>query len=400
MITRLASSDVQRFIREQEHADEQQLVLANKTILGLPASAIAVQLAGRRKAKEKLPVFYHTAGIIYPPSTNLEQSSSEATARYKTEIIRQIIGENRRACADLTGGFGVDAFFFSQLFTEVHCIEPRAELQEIVRHNHEVLGARNLFYYVTTAEIFLERSAEKFDLVYVDPSRRTRNNKKVFRFTECEPDVTKLAPSVFERSNLLLIKASPLIDLQQGLHELVNVQEVYVVSVDNECKEILFLCRTGFVGEPMIHAVNVSGNQQQLFSFTRIQEQQTNPVYTEPQLYMYEPNSSVMKSGAFKWVGSVFGLGKLHPNTHLYTGSELKKNFPGRIFKIIATVKPEAKVVRSFFNEGQANVITRNYPLTAEALRKKTKLIEGGKQYLIAFTSQKSKQVVVAERIQ
>jgi hypothetical protein len=400
VISTLSSPEIQQYIREHEHADERQLVLTHKTILGVPASLIAGQLAGRRKAKIKLPAFYRTYGIIFPPSIHIEQSSSETTALYKTEVVQKTIGERPGACADLTGGFGADTFFFSRIFKEVHYLEPQLSLMEIARHNHHVLGSENIVYYNTVAEIFIERPAEKFDLIYIDPSRRSKTNKKVFRFVDCEPDVTKLMQRMFEKSDYLLIKASPLIDIQQGLKELPNAKEVHVVSVDNECREVLFLVVRNFEGKPVIHSINLSGEQRQQFSFTRSQEQEAEVAYSEPLTYLYEPNVSVLKSGAFKLIGATFGLNKIHPNTHLYTAHQLVQGFPGRIFRIIAFVKPEKEKLKTFVTDGRAHVLTRNFPMTTEALKKKTGLTDGGNHYLIGFTSRKKKLVALATRVQ
>ncbi|MBX2964947.1 MAG: hypothetical protein KF845_02290 [Cyclobacteriaceae bacterium] len=399
MISTLSSEAIQQYILDHEGDDEQKLALGKKDISGVPPAVIAGQIKGKRKAKEKLPRWYNTPGIVYPPSINLEQCSSQATAQFKAELIQKTLIKNLSACADLTGGFGVDSFFFSTVCREVHYIEPHHELLTLTKHNHERLGAGNIFHYNTTAEIFLQRSAEKFDFIYIDPSRRNKANKKVFKFSECEPDVTKLTAQLFEKTNYLLVKASPLIDIQQGLLGLPRVRAVYVVSVDSECKEVLFLCEASFNDEPVIHAVNIVSNSVQQFSFKRADEKNTEATFSEPLTYLYEPNASLLKAGAFKIICETFCVDKLHTNTHLYTSHELKPDFPGRVFKIISTIKPNPKEATQFFPDRKANVITRNYPLMAEALKKKMKLNDGGERYLLAFSSLKGKEVVVADGV-
>lgn len=400
MINIIASKEVQLYIREHEHTDEKALVLKHSTLFGLPTSALAEQIQGRKRAKEKIPLLYSANGIIYPPSLNLEQCSSEETGRYKTEILKKIFRHDQRIrCADLTGGFGVDSFFFSQIFKLTEYIEPDEKLLKIVQHNHQQLGCTNILYHNTRAEHFLEESKEPFDLIFLDPSRRTTGNKKVFKFSDGQPDVKSLLPLLFSKTNYLLLKASPLIDIQAGILDLAHVKTVYIVSVNNECKEVLFLCVRETHNEPLIHSINIQHKMTHVFSFTRIQENQADVSFSEPLTYLYEPNASILKSGAFKLMSTTFGLDKLHPNTHLYTSHEVREDFPGRIFKILSGVKPDTKSVRPFFTAGKANVITRNFPMTADALKRKVRLKDGGDKYLIACSSKKSKHIMVADRI-
>lgn len=400
MIDRIASKDVQAFLRDHEHSDEKALVLQNKTVLGLPASVIANQLKARKKAKDKLPSYFSTEGIVYPPSINLEQSSSEATAQLKTMIISNAINSHPKTCADLTGGLGIDSFYFNSLCRQVHYIEPNLELLTIAKHNHERLGATAISYHSTTAEDFLKTSECNVDFIYIDPSRRSSASKKVFRLSDCVPDVTKLQESIFRLTPVMLIKTSPLLDIQQGLSELSDVTDVYVLSVSNECKEVLFLCQANSKKLPEIHALNLTGKRQATFSFTRDEEQSTESQFSEPLTFIYEPNASILKAGAFTLVGQQYGLFKLHPNTHLYTSTELISDFPGRIFSVVAIGKADRKSITPFFAEGFGNVITRNYPMSAEDLKKKVGLKDGGDQYLIACSTVRGRQTIVAARLQ
>jgi hypothetical protein len=400
VIDRIASKEVQAFLRDHEHADEKALVLQNKTVLGLPASVIANQLKARKKAKDKLPSYFSTEGIVYPPSINLEQSSSEATAQVKTLIISNAINRHPETCADLTGGLGVDSFYFNSLCRKVHYIEPNLELLTIAKHNHERLGATAISYHSTTAEDFLKTSDCNIDFIYIDPSRRSSSSKKVYRLSNCVPDVTKLQESIFRLTSVLLIKTSPLLDIQQGLSELTGVTDVYVLSISNECKEVLFLCRANSKKLPEIHALNLTGKRQATFSFTRYEEQTTASQFSEPLTFIYEPNASILKAGAFALVGQRYGLYKLHPNTHIYTSTELIPDFPGRIFSVVAMIKANKKSIGPFFADRYGNVITRNYPVNADDLKKKMGLKDGGDQYLIACTTAQGRQTIVASRLQ
>lgn len=396
MIDLLQQPDVRDFIEAHENDDERTLLLKHKTLFNLPASIIANQIVGKRKAKTKLPLYYNTPGIVFPPGLNLEQSSSEETALFKASLLSEIVSE-KNSIVDLTGGFGVDSFFFSQIFKSVLYCEPNATLLEFARHNHKTLGAQHIQQLNTTAELFL-KSALHHDCVFIDPSRRTTSNQKVFRLADCEPDIVKLLPEIFNNTNLVLIKTSPLLDIQLGINELSGVKTVWIVSVDNDCKELLFLCEKDFTEEPTITAINLS-HAPEAFRFRFSEEKSTAVRFSEPLTYLYEPNASILKAGAFKKVAEVFALSKLHPNTHLYTSNARIESFPGRVFKINHNVKPDAKVLADLLPERKANVLTRNYPLSPEELKKKLKLNDGGTRYVIGLSSLKSKSLIVAERI-
>jgi hypothetical protein len=397
MIELLLQPEVQQFILDHEQDDEKKLILKHRTIHHVPSSIIAEQISGRKKAKTKLPLYYKSAGIVYPPGLNLEQSSSEETAVFKTRALNSNAGKDK-ILADLTGGFGIDSYFFSNVFKKVHYIEPNASLLSFARHNHQILQAKNIEYSNAIAEDFIKSYPNKLDCVFVDPSRRNKSNQKVFKLSDCEPDIPALLSDIFQKTDYLLIKTSPLLDIQQGIKELKHVEKVWIVSVDNECKELLFLCRKGFDAEPKIIATNLHTDQLP-FEFSLSEEKETVTKFSEPLTYLYEPNASILKAGAFKFVGEKFSLFKLHVSTHLYTSRELIQNFPGRTFKMIRPVKPDPKTLKEIFVEGKANVITRNYPLSPEELKKKTKLKDGGELYLIGFSGQKEKYLVAATRI-
>ena len=397
MIEKLLRKEVQDFLVEHEQEDEKKLILKHRTLFGLSTGIIADQLSGRRKAKVKLPLYYNTRGIVYPPGLNLEQSSSEKTAQFKADLLDKVLIK-KNTLVDLTGGFGVDAYFLSKILNTIHFVEPNASLLSFAQHNHQTLGAVNLQYHNGTAEDFLNSLNEKIDCAFIDPSRRSKTKQKVFKLSDCEPDVPNLLSTIFQKSDCILIKTSPLLDIQHGIKELRHIEKVWVVSVDNECKELLFLCRNGFEKEPNIIAVNLQASHHD-FEFNFTEEKSIVSKFSEPLTYLYEPNASILKAGAFKLIGEKFSLFKLHASTHLYTSKELNQDFPGRIFRIIRPVKPSAKNLKEIFPEGKANVITRNYPLTAEELKKKTTLKDGGALYFLGFSGQREKYLVAAERI-
>ncbi|HEY0651619.1 MAG TPA: class I SAM-dependent methyltransferase [Chryseosolibacter sp.] len=395
ILDKITSAAFQQFIRANENADVNTLVLKQQSVLDVPAAIVAEQISGRKKAKEKFPTFYNST-TIYPRSLNLEQSSSEQTATFKAKIFLQTLPVCK-SLIDLTGGFGVDSFFLSKVFKAVHYLEPDGELFEIVSRNHNYLGARNITHHNIRAEVFLaeEQEASAF---FIDPSRRLEE-KKVFRFSDCQPNVVSLKNNIFAAADYLMVKAAPLLDLKLGIEELGNVTKVFVVSVDNEVKELLLLCKNHFSGEASIEAVNLLRSSSEVFSFNFSEEEMTKSDFSDPASYLYEPNASILKAGAFKSIGKNFGLNKIQANTHFYTADILVNEFPGRIFKIVSEVKPEKKVVARFFPDGKANVIARNYPLSPVELKKKTALNDGGNRYLLAFAGQTKKFVLVADRI-
>ena len=221
----------------------------------------------------------------------------------------------------------------------------------------------------------------------------------MYRLADSEPDVVALQSEFFNRATPVLIKTSPLLDLQQGRRELQRVAEIIIVAVENECKELLFLLCETSSGEPSIRAVDLkrSGEVKSSVSFTLDEEKKSVVAFSPPLTYLYEPNAAILKAGAFKWIAQKYQLKKLAPSTHLYTSDQLL-NFPGRSFKIVRFVKADKKL-KGLFPNGYVNIISRNYPLSVEEIKKKTGLKEGGEQFLICTQDEKEKLVMVAERV-
>lgn len=396
-IAKLASNEVQDFISENELADENKLALKYKTLFGLPFALIAQQLVGKRKSKDKLPAWYNTREVVFPPTINLEQCSSQATAEFKARWMA-MLPLKREAFIDLTGGLGVDTYFLSQMFQRGLMLEPNEELLLMAKHNHQLLYAQNVDYKSMTAEQFLKTDTAA-DLFYIDPSRRT-GIKKVFILGDCIPNVVELQAKLLAMSQFVLIKASPLLDILQALRELSHVQAVAVLAIDNEVKELLFLQNKQFEGEPDISAVDISTHHQTqtdfVFKFSNERNLIAKP--SVPQEFLYEPNPAILKAGAFKSACLHYGLNKIHPNTHLYTSEKLVNDFVGRIFKI-ERLQPQANELNQWLPDGKANVITRNYPLSAEELKRKLKLKDGGNKYVIGFSEENRKTIVIASRV-
>lgn len=389
---------MQKYIDEHKVDDLRKIILKNKELFGIPTGVLLAQIATKRKAKEKLPLYHSTKGMIYPPPENLEQSSSQATALYKSELIKKLRDHSEFTGVDLTGGYGVDTFFISRAVQRMHYVEPDPFLLELANYSHQLLGATNIEYHQNTAGEFLNIPG-KFDFMFVDPSRKTNLKKKVYGLEDSQPNISELIHQIFARTTRLIIKASPLFDIQAGIAKIPFVSEVHVISVQNECKELLFVSEINTEGTPSIKAVNiVQGGEAQELSFDFPEEQGRVITFSEPLQYLFEPNAAILKAGAFKTVAARFQLQKIHPNTHLYTAARPVDSFPGRKFEIEALVRLDAREIKRYFPDGKANVTTRNYPLNPEALKKKTGLKDGGEKYLIGFSGHKKKFLAVARR--
>jgi hypothetical protein len=393
----LTNPKVAEFLHEHENDDVRSLVLRYKDIDGVPISILADHIAGKQKAKLKFPSLFLNEAIVFPRGVNVEQSSSELTANFKTEFVRSLGKQRFSLGADLTGGFGVDTFFLSKNFSRFHYVEQDQYVFEIAKANLEKL-TENIMFHQKDAATFLSALTEKLDLVFIDPSRRDKANRKIVKLEECEPNILALQERVFEHTDRLLIKASPLYDIKKGISELRFVQSVIVLAVSNECRELLFYCEKNFSGEPKIVAINLDKVVDE-FSFTFQEEVESQIATAGVSEFLYEPNAAIRKAGAFRLSGSRLGLQKLHVNTHLFTSDSASLSFPGRIFKVLALVKPNASDIRRYFPNGQANVVSRNYPQSADELKKKVKLKDGGERYLIGFTGIDGPVLVAADRI-
>lgn len=391
-ISLLSRQDIQQFIVDNELVDVQKLLLRHKEILGVPTASIVTQIQGRRKSKEKLPHWYSTPGIVYPATLNLEQCSSEATAAYKKTL------ETGHHAADLTGGFGVDTNYLAQSFSSVDYVEPDTELLRIAQHNHQLLGTRNIRYHNTTAEDYLQTTTDIFDLIFIDPSRR-QGSRKVIRLANCEPDVISLQSELLARSRQVLIKTSPLLDLKQAYRECTTIDQFIVLAVENECRELIISLKRTAQGEPTIHAVDLDRDGEPMpFAFTWSQEKNSHTSFSSPLAYLYEPNTAILKAGAFKQVGQRYSVHKLATDTHLFTSEYKVVEFPGRLFRVIEHVTLDKKL-KEKFSGGYANILSRNHPLSVEEIKKKTGLAEGGTHYLICARTEKKPIAMIAERL-
>ena len=369
--------ETQQFILEHTNDDVHFLALQSHRFPQIDMSFALRQITGRQKIRNKVPYFFRNPDILYPLQLSIEQSSSELTAQYKASLIE---GES---LVDLTGGFGIDCYFMSLNFIKVIYIEHNKELCEISKQNFKTLGVKNIQVENMNCEDFLTRDFFA-DVIFIDPARRDFSGNKVVFLSDCEPNVIKLSEDLLQKTNKVLIKTSPMLDISSAIKDLQFTEEVHIISVDNECKEILFVLSKTIINDIKIKTINIQKSFHQIFEYYYNEEINTTVNFcSELKSYLYEPNSSIMKSGAFKLIAAKFNLMKLNKNTHLYTSDLLISDFPGRIFHI-DSVSGSTKQDFKRLKITKANIAVRNYPLTVSEFRKKSGISEGGEIYIFA----------------
>lgn len=340
------------------------------------------QISGKRKAIKKLPTWAATEGIIYPPLLSMEQCSSEITALYKTDIAKRLI-KRREYFIDLTGGFGVDFSYISRSFTHAIYVEQQSNLCDIVQNNLEHLGINNAQIIHDNAVDFLKRTRH-VDLIYIDPARRNMQGGRTFAISDCTPDVTLLADILLDKADYVIVKLSPMLDWKKAVTDLPNVTEVHIVSVGNECKELLLVMHKQVSHSLQIYCIN--NDQHISFSDTSYSQPL---IATSQQLfkYLYEPNASIMKAGCFGVISKMYPIRQISDNSHLFVSEEWIEHFPGRKFTIDDTSTFNKKEIKTKLGKiKKANIAVRNFPLTVNELRKRLKISEGGSTYIFATT--------------
>lgn len=377
------------FILNHANEDVNKLALKSKSYTEVDISIAIKQIEGKQKIKNKIPTFFTNNEILYPHKLSLEQSSSEITAKYKSFICK---GYNM---ADLTGGFGIDCFFLSHNFQKIYYVERQKELCDLAMHNFKILEKPAIEVIHSTSEDFLKTEIN-IDWIFIDPSRRKESGAKAVFLSDCEPNVFDLQNIMLEKAENVMIKLSPMIDISQLRRDLHFIKEIHVLSVENECKEILVILKRGYNQSINFFAVNFPQKKSiEVFDFEQNDEKNSISSLAESvQNYLYEPNASILKSGAFKIIGNKFQLSKLHKNSHLYTSNELKSNFYGRIFEVKKVLNFNKEELKKM-DLSKANIAARNFPISVKDLRNKIKIKEGGNDYVFATTLQSEKKVLI-----
>ena len=388
--SKLISSDIQNYINQNINSDLNKLLLKKSPFSDVTMQEIVQQIKGRKTAEKKFP-FLTKEGIIFPPNLNLEQASSQSTAEYKAQNLKG------KTFLDLTCGFGIDAYFLSQNFDEVTLVEQNPQLISLVESNWKTLG-RKAHFINKNLEEFLEnlRQAQidnfnKFDVVYLDPARRDQQNKKKFLLEDLSPNLLEIQEKLHSITDKIIVKLSPLIDISYLISELKNITEIQIIAVRNEVKELVLIIEnnqsTDNQQPTTIKCINLESNEPE-FSFNFNDEKSAKSEFSESSKFLFIPNNSILKAGAFNIISEKFGLKKLHPNTHFYTSEHNIENFPGRVLQI---EKIDAKDLK----KGEKyNLVSKNYPLKPEEIKKKYKLNDGGNHYLIFTQSVYGKEIL------
>ena len=381
------SDSTLRFIREHLSCDTRRLALSAAKYPDVDMPAAVTQIAARQTAAKKIPSWAAVGGILYPGHLSMEQCSSEAAARYKASLV------SGGSFVDLTGGLGVDFSFIARRFREADYVERQEGLCELAAHNLPLLGLGDARVHNASAEEFLNVMPPA-DCIYLDPSRRDCHGGRTVRIAGCEPDINRLEPQLLDKGRRVMVKLSPMLDIAATLRELHCVSEVHIVSSGNECKELLLILEADWPQEATVWCVSVPDGE--VFSFTLTEEKNApEGLAGGLQGYLYEPDAALMKAGCFKLLAQRTGTGMLSANSHLYTSDTLV-TFPGRRFAIEGVSGFGKRELRSFLSGVErANIAVRNFPSSADELRKRLKLRDGGDVFLFATTLSGGDKVLI-----
>lgn len=384
----ILTPEFQAYLRTIEKEDIRTISLKKSPFTSISSAEIAQQLKGLQVAKHKFPTLYLTEGIYFPPSVNLEQASSEATANYKASLLKG------KKLIDLTAGLGIDSIAFSSFFDEVIHIEQNPALSEIVQHNTKILERNVKCFNGTFDAYFYQNPEEKFDVIYLDPARRNESGRK-FLLEDLEPNILEYIDIFFEKANTIAVKLSPLLDISLTIQQISCIKEIHIVALKNEVKDFLILLEKGLETlNPKIVCVNLETNQE-MYTYNFEEEANSIPTFSGIKKYIYEPNVSLLKAGAFKGLCATFQLDKLQQNTHLYTSDEINLAFPGKIFEVEEIIKnPKKEIAKS-----KANLLVKNYPENIDVIKKKFKIVDGGATTLIFTQSIEGIHILKTKRI-
>ncbi len=383
------------FIKEHMNDDVHSLLLKKNKDASFDYNFAIEQIESRKKLRHKLPSWNENFKLIFPSKLAYEQASSETTARYKQHLIKG------SSVCDLTGGLGIDSYYLSQVTEHSAYIEINEKYCKIAAHNFSELGVSSIQIINDSCEHYINTTNLCFDTYYIDPARRNTENKRLYALSDCEPDILKIKDTILKKGQRLIIKASPMLDIDASLQLLENVSEIHILSIKNECKELLFVIdRETIENDPLLVCVNfVTDKEKQIYSYRLSEEKECSPIIGDNLQFLYEPNASIMKAGAFKSVSLRYNVNKLHANSHLYTSALKICDFPGRVFEIIESFDFSKKAISLISRKYQeANISTRNFPLSADGLRKRLKIKEGGNIYIFATTLSTNKKLIICKK--
>lgn len=398
------------YVRQHADEDVRKLALQGMKDADVDLQMALQQIAGRQTARRKLPSWAAVDGVTYPPHLNMEQCSSEQTARYKAELVmgdRCWVLADGVSFVDLTGGFGVDFYWIAKAISHhpsptthhLTYLERNEELCAISSHNFEVLGL-DCTVNCCDAVTYLSKMPH-VDLIYMDPARRNEHGGRTYGIADCTPNVLELLPLLMEKADRVLLKLSPMLDWRKAVsdiqypspnthHSTPIVSEVHIVSVDNECKELLLLLNKEGTEDLRVVCVNFTKDGEQLFEVSErngLSLGEKRRLAIGETAFLYEPNASIMKAGCFEEVEQRFPVQQISQNSHLFLSSVEIEDFPGRRFQILSVSSMNKQELRAALKDiKRANISVRNFPMSVDQLRKKLKLKDGGDVYIFATT--------------
>lgn len=378
------------FIEQNLNADIRQLALKGCREKDVDLDAAIRQIAGRQTARRKLPSWAALDGILYPPHLNMEQCSSEQTARYKAGVCTRL--SSPTSLVDLTGGFGVDFAFMSEAFDEATYVERNRELFAISSANMKILAPKAKCLNEDGLEVL--HRLDHVSMIFMDPARRDHHGARTYGISDCTPNVLEIKDELLQKADVVMLKLSPMLDWHKAISDLGEqyIKEVHIVSVQNECKELLIVMQQQPAEPPTVYCVN----DDSVFSYHPSSISSNHISHHSSLIYLYEPNASIMKAGCFAEVEQAFGVSQLAPNSHLFASDQAIADFPGRKFRVTAVTSMNKQELKQALKDiRQANIAVRNFPMSVADLRKRLKLSEGGNDYIFATTLTEGKKVLI-----
>ena len=378
------------FIEQNLDVDIRQLALKGCRNKEVDLDAAIRQIAGRQTARRKLPSWAALDGILYPPHLNMEQCSSEQTARYKAGICAHQPAST--TLVDLTGGFGVDFAFMSEAFDEATYVERNSELFAISSANMKILAPKAKCLNEDGLEVL--HRLNHVSMIFMDPARRDSHGGRTYGISDCTPNVLEIRDELLQKADVVMLKLSPMLDWHKAINDLGEqyIKEVHIVSVQNECKELLIVMQQQPAEPLTVYCVN----DDSVFSYRPSPISSNHISHLSSLIYLYEPNASIMKAGCFAEVEQAFGVSQLAPNSHLFASEQAIADFPGRKFRVTAVTSMNKQDLKQALKDiRQANIAVRNFPMSVADLRKRLKISEGGNDYIFATTLTEGKKVLI-----
>ena len=378
------------FIEQNLDADIRQLALKGCRDKDVDIDVAIRQIAGRQTARRKLPSWAALDGILYPPHLNMEQCSSEQTARYKAGVCTRL--SSPTSLVDLTGGFGVDFAFMSEAFDEATYVERNSELFAISSANMKILAPKAKCLNEDGLEVL--HRLDHVSMIFMDPARRDHHGARTYGISDCTPNVLEIKDELLQKADVVMLKLSPMLDWHKAISDLGEqyIKEVHIVSVQNECKELLIVMQQQPAEPPTVYCVN----DDSVFSYHPSSISSNHISHHSSLIYLYEPNASIMKAGCFAEIEQAFEVSQLAPNSHLFASDQAIEDFPGRKFRVTAVTSMNKQELKQALKDiRQANIAVRNFPMSVADLRKRLKLSEGGNDYIFATTLTEGKKVLI-----